>query len=598
MSPELHRLRHSLAHVLAQAVKRLYPNVQLGFGPATDDGFYYDFDFGEVSIANKDLKKLEREMKKIIHQDQPFTKVDCNYQQAMARLTDETYKRQQVESLHDQGIEVFSFYENSQRFSDLCRGPHVERSGQLPNDAFKLDRISGAYWRGDERQPMLTRIYGLAFMTAEQLKKFLELRVYAEQFDHKRLGKELEIFTFNDLVGKGLALWLPNGTVIRDEIERYAREVEQRYGYQRVITPQIAKADLYHKSHHLPAYQESMFPPLTTDDDNNEVFYLRPMNCPHHHLIFAHRQRSYRELPLRLAEFGTCYRHEQSGELSGLLRVRCLTINDAHIYLRMSQLADELQSLIAMHREFYQRFCLEKFRVRLSIGDHERQSAKYLGEQKMWYQAERILRETCETCKLEYFVGTDEAAFYGPKIDFQFRNLNGREETLSTIQLDFLSPSYFELKYTDEQDNEQAPVIIHRAPLSSHERFISMLLEHYGGAMPSWCAPLQVMVVPIASSCHDYGRSIVQQLGQRLVRVQIDLSTNSLNKKIRNCALKKIPFQLIIGDKEVAQQQVTMRRHGNRDQTTLATDQALALIVDEIEQRNDPRRPLLAEAMS
>ena len=582
MEDSLYRIRHSLAHVLAQAVKKLYPHAQLGFGPPVEDGFYYDFDLGEAALPATQLKKIERQMKKIIAQNQSFTRFEGNYEQALARLEHEPYKQEQVTALKEKGVTVFSFYEN-EKFLDLCEGPHVEKTGELPADAFKLDRIAGAYWLGDEKRRMLTRIYGFAFTTAAELENFLQQRARAEQFDHKRLGKELEIFTFDQQVGRGLPLWLPNGTVIRDALEDYAKEVEFRHGYQRVTTPHIAKDELYVRSQHLPAYRESMFPPLKTED-GDETFFLKPMNCPHHHLIFAFRKRSYRELPLRLAEFGTCYRYEQSGELSGLLRVRCLTIHDAHIYLRLSQLKDEFTNIIAMHREFYRTLHLENFRVRLSTADTSK-GDKYLGGQEMWQQAEQLLREACADCQLDYFEGPGEAAFYGPKVDFQFKNLMGREETFSTIQLDFLSPVNFKLVFSNEQDKEEVPLIIHRAPLSSHERLISHLLEHFGGALPLWCAPVQVMIVPVAASFYDYAHTVQQRLRAAKMRVELDSSSNSFSKKIKMAALRKIPLQFIVGEREANEGKVTLRRHGVREQQTLPQDEALQMLLEKINSR-------------
>lgn len=586
MDDNLYRIRHSLAHVLAQAVKKFYPRAQLGFGPPVDDGFYYDFDLGEDSLPASQLKKIERQMRKIIAQKQSFTRFEGNYEQALARLEHETYKQEHVAALRDKGVQVFSFYEN-EHFVDLCEGPHVANTGELPVDAFKLDRIAGAYWLGDEKRRMLTRIYGLAFGNAAELAEFLQRRTRAEQFDHKKLGRELEIFTFDTQVGRGLPLWLPNGTVIRDELENYAKEVEFRHGYQRVTTPHIAKEELYLRSRHLPAYRASMFPPLTTAD-GSETFFLKPMNCPHHHLIFAFRKRSYRELPYRLAEFGSCYRYEQSGELSGLLRVRCLTIHDAHIYLRLSQLKEEFESIIAMHQEFYRAFHLEKFRVRLSTADESKQD-KYLGDRQMWEQAEQLLRAACRDCQLDYFEGPGEAAFYGPKLDFQFKNLMGREETFSTIQIDFLSPKNFNLVFSNEQDQEETPLIIHRAPLSSHERFISHLLEHFGGALPLWCAPLQVMIIPIAASFHTYAHALQARLRGQLLRVECDDSGNSFSKKIKLAALRKIPVQLIVGAAEVEAHQVTVRRHGVRAQQTVPQDTAVQLLLQEIKERRSIR---------
>ncbi len=582
MDEGLYRLRHSLAHVLAQAVKKLYPQVQLGFGPPVENGFYYDFDFGKDSLSAAQLKKIERQMKKIIAQNQSFVRVEDDYEQALVRLAHEPYKREHVTGLKEKGVTHFSFYAN-EHFFDLCEGPHVARTGELPRDAFKLDRIAGAYWLGDEQRPMLTRIYGLAFATPAALEEFLARRTRAEQCDHKRLGKELEIFTFAPQVGRGLPLWLPNGTVIRDALETYAKEVEFRHGYQRVTTPHIAKDELYLRSQHLPAYRESMFPPLHTAD-GDETFFLKPMNCPHHHLIFAFRKRSYRELPLRLAEFGTCYRYEQSGELSGLLRVRCMTIHDAHIYLRLSQLKDEFTDIIAMHREFYQTLHLEKFRVRLSTADDSKKD-KYLGEQEMWRQAEKLLREVCDACQLEYFEGVGEAAFYGPKVDFQFKNLTGREETFSTIQLDFLSARNFNLVFSNEQDVEETPLIIHRAPLSTHERLLSHLLEHFGGALPLWCAPVQVMIIPVATSFYDYAGTVRQRLTAQMLRAELDNSSHSFAKKIKMAALRKIPVQLIVGAAEMTADSVTVRRHGVREQQTVSQEEAVQLLLDEIAAR-------------
>ena len=590
MEQNLHKLRHSLAHVLAQAVKHLYPHACLGFGPPTSDGFYYDFDFGEAEISNKQLKKLELQMRKIIAQKQGFSRVEYDYQKALARVADEKYKKEHIDSLHTRGITVFSFYENK-KFFDLCEGPHVEHTGELPTDCFKLDKISGAYWLGDEKNKMLTRIYGLAFSDAKTLAQYLQRREYAEKYDHKKLCQELEICTFDDRVGKGLPLWLPNGTTIKDEVEKYAKELEFRYGYQRVSTPHLAKEELYLQSQHLPAYQQSMFPPLSIEE---QKFYLKPMNCPHHHLLYATRKRSYRELPLRLAEFGTCYRYEQSGELSGLLRVRSFTMNDAHIYLRISQLKDEFKRILQMHKEFYQKFRLEKYRIRLSTSD-QTENHKYLGGKELWLKAEKLLRAVCEEFRLDYFVGADEAAFYGPKVDFQFQNLLGREETLSTIQLDFLSPQNFNLTFTDEQGNEEVPVIIHRAPLSTHERFISILLEHYGGAMPSWCAPTQVVLIPIISSCIAYAETMHKRLLAKHVRARVDTSQNSFNKKLKTSAIQKIPFQLLVGENEAKAQQVTIRRLGIKEQQTVPYEEAITLITEEIAKRNDPRTPMMVD---
>ncbi len=540
-NPTLYKIRHSLAHILAQAVKQKFPEAKLGFGPPTDTGFFYDFDFGSEVLNESDLKDVEKIMKKIIRQRQSFEKNECDIDGAVAKLQDanEPYKVENAQNLAERGVESFSFYENGP-FLDLCEGPHVENTGDLKDAAFKLDRIAGAYWLGDEKNKMLTRVYALAYEKRADLDDYLKRRQLAQKFDHKKLGKELDIYTQNDLIGKGLILWMPNGTIIRNEIEKYACEMEFKYGYKRVSTPQIAKSDLYKKSQHLPAYRESMFPPMVVEEEGAEPteYYLRPMNCPHHHLIFDSRVRSYRELPLRYAEYGTNYRYEQSGELSGLIRVRCMTLNDAHIYLTHDQFKDEFRSIMKLYQEFYDTFKLSGYSFRLSIrGDDNKD--KFKGDDAMWTRGETLLAEVMDELGVEYYVGEGEAAFYGPKVDIQFKNLMGREETVSTIQVDYLSPINFGLKYIDEHGNEQDPLILHRAPLSTHERFISFLLEYYGGAFPTWCAPVQVAMIPVNENCHQFADELKQRLHNEMIRVEVDTSANSFNKKIRTNTVRK-----------------------------------------------------------
>ncbi len=591
---ELYTIRHSLAHVMAQAVKKLYPHAKLGFGPPTDIGFYYDFDFGEEAPGPQDLKKIEKTMKKIIGQKQAFERSDFDADGAINRLNEsgeEPFKVENIKNLSERGVTNFSFYENG-GFLDLCEGPHLEHTGQLPPKAFKLDKIAGAYWLGDEKNPMLTRIYALAFKTPQELQDFIQRRKNAEQFDHKKLGKELSIFMFSDLVGKGLPLWLPNGAVIRDEIEKYAREMEFKYGYQRVQTPNLAKEDLYLKSQHLPAYEESMFPPIQIEEENSSTkYYLKPMNCPHHHLIYHNHQLSYRNLPLRLAEYGTCYRYEQTGELSGLIRVRCMTMNDAHIYCTLDQFKDEFRSLMKMYVEFYNTFKLTEYSLRLSKRSEEN-ADKFKGDLSMWQKAEELLTEIMDELELPYTLGEGEAAFYGPKIDVQFKNLMGREETVSTIQVDFLSSENFDLNYVDADGEDKRPVIIHRAPLSTHERFISFLLEYYGGAFPLWCAPIQVAIIPVADECLEFSQKLAKTMKDKFMRVEIDDSSNSFNKKIRMNTVRKIPILLIIGKKEVEADEVTVRKYGVREQATISTDQFLKEMQNEIDERVMPREPM------
>ncbi|RZA16245.1 MAG: threonine--tRNA ligase [Proteobacteria bacterium] len=581
-------MRHSLAHVLAQAVQLKFPKVQLGFGPPTDHGFFYDFDFSETTFTEADLKELEKMMKKIIAQSHKFEYFEFDYAGAVEFLSKsrtEPYKLENLKNLHDRGVTKFTFYKSGE-FLDVCEGPHVDKTSQLPADAFKLDRVAGAYWLGDEKNKMLTRIYALAYETREQLDDFLKRRKLAEEYDHKKLGKELEIYHYEDIIGKGLPLWLPNGTVIRDEIQKYAVEMEFRYGYKRVATPHIAKADLYLKSQHLPAYKESMFPPIEIQEDEGKVtqYYLKPMNCPHHHLIYGSKKRSYRELPLRLAEYGTCYRYEQSGEISGLIRVRCMTMNDAHIYVRESQLVDEIDSVVSMYKEFYQTFGLKEYRFRLSVAGDEN-ADKFKGDSAMWAKGTALLEDALKRAGLDYYVGVGEAAFYGPKIDIQFKNLMGREETVSTIQVDLLSPKNFELAYTDETGQDQLPIIIHRSPLSTHERFISFLIEYYGGAFPTWAAPVQVVSIPVNEAVMPYARELQAEFHANMIRAELDDSDNTLNKKIRTHSMRKIPMQIILGQKEMDEGVVTIRRYGIQEQQTLPRGEFMAMLLAEIKGR-------------
>ena len=593
-NPKLYRIRHSLAHVLAQAVLQKFPQAQLGFGPPTDQGFFYDFDLKGAQIHPDDLKEIEKTMKKIIGQAQKFTTFSHDKKAALAALNShrvESYKQQNIDNLAERGVTEFSFYQIG-TFLDLCEGPHVEHTGQLPADAFKLDRIAGAYWLGDEKNPMLTRIYALAFETRAELDDFIKRRKLAEEYDHKKLGKELDFYHFDDEVGKGLPLWLPNGTVIRNEVQRFAEEVEFQFGYQRVATPNVAKSELYLRSQHLPAYEDSMFPPMEVKDEGQSVkFYLKPMNCPHHHKIYSARPRSYRDLPLRLAEYGTCYRYEQSGELSGLLRVRCMTMNDAHIYLRLDQFESEFKEIMRMYLHFYTVFKLKDYRFRLSIRGKEH-SEKYKGSEEMWNMGEAMLKSALDDLGVDYFVGEGEAAFYGPKVDIQFKNLMGREETVSTIQVDFYSPERFELTYRDQNGQDVRPIILHRAPLSTHERFISYLIEYYGGAFPTWCAPVQVAMIPVNEQATPYCKEFAATMKQNFMRVVVDESDNTFNKKIRTNTVQKVPIILIVGDKEREHSQVTIRRYGQQAQETVSKDEFLAMVLAEVKDRVMLRTPM------
>ena len=586
---------HTSAHVLAQAVQLKYPGVQLGFGPPTEFGFYYDFDFGSHSIEESDLKDLEKKMKKIIGQRQLFERVETDYEGALDLLNThrhEPYKVENLKNLKERGVEAFSFYRNGQ-FLDVCEGPHIEHTGELPGDAFRLDRVAGAYWLGDEKNKMLTRIYALAFSTKLELDDHLKRRSLAEENDHRKLGKELELYHLEESIGKGLPLWLPNGTIIRDEIEEFARQTEFAHGYQRVCTPHISKGELYERSQHLAAYKDSMFPPMRLEEEGGKSidYYLKPMNCPHHHMIFKYRKRSYKELPLRLAEYGTCYRYEQSGELSGLIRVRAMTMNDAHIYLRESQFEEECKNIMKMYLQFYETFRLREFSFRLSVRGEDNKD-KFKGDPAMWDKAEYLLEKVLKEMGQPFDTGIGEAAFYGPKIDIQFRNLMGREETVSTIQVDFLSPINFDLTFINEQSQEEKPIIIHRAPLSTHERFLSFLVEYYGGAFPTWCAPVQVCLVPVNESCHEYCKELAAVLHKNRIRCTFDDSQVSFNKKIRNNTVKKVPIIVIVGQKEVDNNEVTVRRYGIKEQATLTRKDFMQSLFDEIYDRKMYREPI------
>lgn len=595
-NPHLYAIRHSLAHVLAQAVQKIFPGTKLGFGPPTETGFFYDFDFGTKNLTEKDFTQLEKQMRKIIQEKQEFLREDLDFKAALARSEkqDEPYKCQNIQMLHERGVTNFSFYRNGS-FEDLCEGPHVSNTGDLPAGAFRLDRLAGAYWLGKESNKMLTRIYVLAFETEVQLKEFIKRREIAEQYDHKKLGKELGLFHFDEMIGKGLPLWLPNGFVIRDQLENYAKEMEFKAGYKRVATPPIAKKELYLTSQHLPAYEESMFPPMLcrhADTGYEEEYYLRPMNCPHHHMVYKSSPRSYRELPLRIAEYGTTFRYEQSGELSGLLRVRGMTLNDAHLYVRLDQVEEEVQSILKMYTEMYECLKIKDYSFRLSVRDPK--EAKFRGTAEMWDKAEAILEDILQKNGTPYYKGVGEGAFYGPKIDIQFKYLLGREETCSTIQIDFLGAENFDLTYIDDQGKSQRPVVIHRSPLSTHERFISYMIETYGGVFPTWLAPVQLVLIPVNETCNAYCQEIEAELTQNMVRVEVDTSSQSFGKKIRTHTVRKVPILLIIGNQELEQNTVTVRRYGVEQQQTLPKQTFVSELYEEIRTRKNTREPLRA----
>ena len=566
---QLYKIRHSLAHVLAQAVLETKPEAKLAFGPPVDNGCYYDFLFDEP-LSKDELPAIEKRMKKIIRQRQTFAGRKLPASEAVSYLEGQgqQFKAEYCRELIERGNAEIGFYENGP-FEDMCEGPHVEHTGEIPENAFRVDSLAGAYWRGDEKNPQLTRIYVLAYETREELDDYLERRKLAMQRDHRKLGKELELFTFSDEVGPGLPLWLPNGTVLREELESLAKEVEFKAGYQRVATPHLAKEALYYRSGHLPYYADGMFPPMELEGESK--YYLKAMNCPHHHEIYGVRPRSYRELPLKLAEYGCCYRYESSGSLAGLLRVRSMSMNDAHIYCTVEQLHEQLTETFQMAIDYYTRFRFDGVRIRLSVHD-ENNPEKYVVNPELWKFSEEVVEQVIKDLGIDYEIGEGEAAFYGPKIDFQARTLLGREESISTTQLDFASPINFELTYVGEDGKEHRPYIVHRAPLGTHERFMAFLIEHFGGAFPTLMAPTQVRIVPVGEKFISYGAEIEALLRSHMFRAELDTSSNSFSKKVREAVTEKIPNILIIGAKEEESKTVTLRRYAVTEQITLSLE--------------------------
>ena len=588
---EIYRIRHSLAHVLAQAVLEMRPGSTLGFGPPIRDGFYYDFILSEA-LTEEDFPELERRMKKILKKRQRFYREDLGAEEALARIDEmgEPYKREYgAELIEKHGLDGLSFYRNGP-FLDMCEGPHVEDTGRIPRDAFKLRNVAGAYWRGDSDNVMMTRIYAWAFATREELDAHVARWEEAQARDHKKLGRALGIFVIDDDIGRGLPLWLPNGTVVRDELEKLAKELEFRAGYQRVATPHLARESLYRKTGHLPYYADDMYPPMEVPETGDgeaavrEAYRLRPMNCPHHHKIFAAEPRSYRDLPLRLAEYGQVYRWEESGAVSGLLRVRGMSMNDAHIYCTPEQIESEFMLVMAMYREAYEILGLEDYVVRLSRWDPDdpKGKRKYVDNPRAWERSERILKAVLEKMGVDYVDGKGEAAFYGPKVDIQLVTVTGREESLSTVQLDFSQPESLGLVYTGTDGAEHTPYCIHRAPLSTHERLVAFLLEHYAGAFPTWLAPVQAQVIAVSERFDDYGLEVVNRLRERMVRAELASSSETVSKKIRQGTTRKIPNLLIVGEREQAERTVTLRRYGHGEQHTLGLERFEAALLATI----------------
>jgi threonyl-tRNA synthetase len=580
---------HSSAHLMAEAVESLYPGVKFWVGPPVEQGFYYDMDLGDRPIAEEDLRRIEAKMADLIREPHPYVRREVPKKEAISYFSQkgDEYKLDLLKGLQDGEI---SFYTQG-NFTDLCRGPHIPDTGRIK--AVKLTNIAGAYWKGDERNKQLTRIYGVSFPSQGELDQYLLMQEEARKRDHRKLGKELGIFTFDDEVGPGLPLWMPNGAIIIEELEKLAKQTEERAGYKRVVTPHLAKEQLYLTSGHLPYYQDSMYPPMELE---GVKYFLKAMNCPHHHKIFAAVPRSYRDLPLRLAEYGTCYRFEQSGELFGLMRVRCLHMNDAHIYCAKDQFAEEFRAVNQMYLKYFAIFGIDKYVMRFSVHDPSKLGQKYIDEPELWKQTEEMVRKVLIESEIPYVEVADEAAFYGPKIDVQIWSTIGKEFTLATNQVDFAQGRRFKLEYANRDNHPETPLIIHRAPLGTHERFIGFLLEHYAGKFPLWLAPLQVKILPISDRFLDYGQTLLQSLKKADIRSEIDDRSEKINKKIRDTEIAKVPYMLIVGEKEIQHGGASVRKQGKGDLGMQNLDDFIRSIRSEIDERRGEVPAPLASA--
>ncbi|HDF7280538.1 TPA: threonine--tRNA ligase [Staphylococcus aureus] len=567
-------LRHSTAHLMAHAIKRLYGNVKFGVGPVIEGGFYYDFDIDQ-NISSDDFEQIEKTMKQIVNENMKIERKVVSRDEAKELFSNDEYKLELIDAIpEDENVTLYSQGD----FTDLCRGVHVPSTAKIKE--FKLLSTAGAYWRGDSNNKMLQRIYGTAFFDKKELKAHLQMLEERKERDHRKIGKELELFTNSQLVGAGLPLWLPNGATIRREIERYIVDKEVSMGYDHVYTPVLANVDLYKTSGHWDHYQEDMFPPMQLDETESMV--LRPMNCPHHMMIYANKPHSYRELPIRIAELGTMHRYEASGAVSGLQRVRGMTLNDSHIFVRPDQIKEEFKRVVNMIIDVYKDFGFEDYSFRLSYRDPE-DKEKYFDDDDMWNKAENMLKEAADELGLSYEEAIGEAAFYGPKLDVQVETAMGKEETLSTAQLDFLLPERFDLTYIGQDGEHHRPVVIHRGVVSTMERFVAFLTEETKGAFPTWLAPKQVQIIPVNVDLHyDYARQLQDELKSQGVRVSIDDRNEKMGYKIREAQMQKIPYQIVVGDKEVENNQVNVRQYGSQDQETVEKDEFIWNLVDEI----------------
>lgn len=575
---KLHNLRHSLAHLLAAAVMELYPDTKRTIGPAIDNGFYFDFEFSSP-ISEADLPKIEKTMKKILRTWSKFEKSELSADEAKKEYPRNEYKHELIDEFTKEGQKV-TFYKSGE-YWDLCKGGHVEDMKEISPESFKLDRIAGAYWRGDEKNKMLTRIYGLAFESKEKLEEYLKQREEAEKRDHRELGKKLELFTFDEEIGKGLPIWLPKGNIIKEELENWAKDTEKKWNYQRVTTPIITKENLFYTSGHLPLYKESMYAPISIEEEN---YYIKPMNCPFHHKVFSAIPRTYKELPLRIAEYGWCHRYEDSGSLFGLMRVRGMQMNDAHIYATPEQAIQEFVDVIKLHEYYYKMLGIEKYEMELALRDPKNLD-KYHGEEADWKMAEEMTMKAMELSGVPFKVAHEGAAFYGPKMDFQIYSSIGRSFTASTNQLDLYMGKRFKLEYIDKDGVKKTPFIIHRAPLGTHERFIGFLIEHFGGNFPLWLSPVQVKVIPVRENHNAYAKEIYELLKANNIRVDLADEDANLGSKVREAKNNRTPYWIVLGDKEIEAGKITLESRDAGQLGQMTKEELLSKLLEEIKNK-------------
>ncbi|MFA6995603.1 MAG: threonine--tRNA ligase [Patescibacteria group bacterium] len=579
IEPSVETKRHSLSHLLASAVKELYPTAKLSIGPAIENGFYYDIDFGEAKINDSDLKTIEKKMAYLIKQNLKFERSELAIAEAIKKETaeGEIYKAELITDLKTKGETIVSYYTVG-KFKDLCRGPHVNNTNQIKPGSYKLEKLAGAYWRGDEKNKMLTRIYGLAYDTKEELDAYLKMMIEAEKRDHRKLGKELGLFVFSDLVGPGLPLYTFKGTIVRQQIIDYSNELQKAIGYQEVHTPNMNKAELFKISGHYEKYKEDMFRVISNYSD--EEYFLKPMNCPQHTQIYASQSRSYRDLPIRIADFANLYRDERPGELNGLARLRCFCQDDGHSFCREDQIKEEFIAVLEAIKKAMQTYGM-KYKIRLSLWDPAKPE-KYLGDVATWEKSQKLLEEILVANKVEFFKAIGEAAIYGPKMDLISKDSLGRDWQISTIQLDFIMPQRFKLEYTDVDGQKKTPVMVHRAIIGSPERFLGILIEHYAGAFPVWLAPVQVKIVTVAEAHIPTGQKLATELKETGIRVEVDEANETVGNKIRKAANEKVPYMLVIGDKEAASPLLNVRDRGTITTREIPKDKFIAEVLNNI----------------